>query len=280
MPELSQLSIVVVSHNTKDILRECLSRLEQFAQQAHIIIVDTESTDGTCEMLTKDFPHLDLIHTTNYSMAHAVNVGLKAVRTTFIAHMNADVYIQADTFSKLLDALEPKNIGIVGARNLTPDGKPQNMGVLYKRHYARLARVQRPINVGWLAGCLQVTKRKVIDNVGGLNSSYRFYNEDIEWCWRIRKAGYDCLLVNTDVTHLGGSSTPSQTRFLVEGIRGGMRLSQQHKKHWFREMHYAAVMLESSLKQLSLTNKPARRTKRSRRCLKRRHFMTVLLARV
>lgn len=146
--------------------------------------------------------------------------------------------------------------------------------------------------VPWLSGCFQVVKRQVVLELGGMNSSLRFYNEDIEWCWRLRRAGWACHLVDTGlgdtgsddkgsddtgrihlhqrdqlqnrdihpdllnpdllnpdflnhdirqqkhpVVHLGGSATPEQAAFVVEGYRGGYRLSQMYRSPLYQTLH-------------------------------------------
>ena len=102
----------------------------------------------------------------------------------------------------------------------------------------------KSIPVNWLSGCCQMVKREVIEQVGGMNSSLRFYNEDVEWCWRIRKAGWYCDMVRSEVTHLGGSSTPHDPKFLIEGYRGGYLLSQRYKPRWYQTMHKRFVQTE------------------------------------
>ena len=81
-----------------------------------------------------------------------------------------------------------------------------------------------------------------------MNSTLRFYNEDMEWCWRVRAAGYACRLVGTTVLHVGGASTPASARFLVEGYRGGYRLSEMYKPPLYRALHRAVVYAEAGWK--------------------------------
>lgn len=84
--------------------------------------------------------------------------------------------------------------------------------------------------------------------VGGLDPTFRFYNEDIEWGWRMRRAGWSCRLVATPVVHLGGSATPpGRDAFLVEGLRGGYVLSRRTQPKGYRALHRRAVMLWAAL---------------------------------
>jgi GT2 family glycosyltransferase len=67
-----------------------------------------------------------------------------------------------------------------------------------------------------------------IETAGGMDDSYRFYNEDVEWCLRLQQHDLTCALVDTQVTHLAGSSTPSRPEFLVEGLRGGYLVTRTY----------------------------------------------------
>ena len=202
----SQLSIVVIHHRTPDLLQGCLARLGRFAPEADVLVVDT-GPESESAALVESFQGVRFLNTRNHSLAHAVNVGLKDWLETsrpFVAHLNADVMVEADTLSALLGVLELSEVGMVGPRVVTPGGAWQNQGFPYRRHYRRLARaaasartssIDPPsanapsVDVPWLSGCLQMTRRDVVARVGGMNSTLRFYNEDMEWCWRVRAAG-------------------------------------------------------------------------------------------
>ncbi|MDZ7703589.1 MAG: glycosyltransferase family 2 protein [Trueperaceae bacterium] len=242
------MSVVVVHYRTPDLLRRCLDRLRAYAPGARLIVVDSSddarSEDEGLEPLRLGYPDVRFIHTANHSFAHAVNVGLKASDTPFIAHMNADVMVGPDTLPALLGALTAQeDVGMVGPRCFVPGGGWQDQGPLYRRHHVVLdfldsmAEGTPNTPVGWLSGCLQLLRREVVDRVGGLDTRFRFYNEDMEWCLRLRAAGYRCLLVDTAVLHLGGRSTPAATRFWLEGLRGGYLLSARYQPRSARRLH-------------------------------------------
>jgi N-acetylglucosaminyl-diphospho-decaprenol L-rhamnosyltransferase len=185
----------------------------------------------------------------NHSYAHAVNVGLKRADGAFLAHMNADVYVEPATFARLLDALERHpDAGVAAPLARTPQGRRQDHGLLYHRHYLRLGlHPGGSVRVPWLTGCLQVVRRSVLDRIGGLDPSLRFYNEDMEFCLRARAAGFHCLLVDVPVLHLGGSATPNAGAFLVEGVRGGYQLSRRYLPAPARLAHRVALAAWGSL---------------------------------
>ncbi len=237
---LDKLTILVLHYRTPDLLRMCLERLDAFAAGARILVLDSGPADETPEL------GVETVHVPNHSFAHTLNTGLKLARTPYAAHMNPDVFVSAETFPALLAAIEEPRVGMVGPRALTRAGKVQDQGLPYRLHYARSARSSGPsITVPWLSGCLQLVRAEAVAAVGGMDASLRFYNEDMEWCFRFRRAGWRCELVKTDVLHLGGSSTPSDPRFLVEGYRGGYRLSQRYQGNVYGALHRSVVRLQS-----------------------------------
>jgi N-acetylglucosaminyl-diphospho-decaprenol L-rhamnosyltransferase len=243
---LQSLTIVVTHYRTPEILWECLRRLEHYAKDAVKIVVDADSQDRTLEELAQRFPEVTGVWTENHSLANAVNTGLKLARTPYILQMNADVYIEEDTVGAMLERLQHPKVGIVSPRCKDKTGRWQNQGLPYGRYYQYLSLTKaKHVNVSWVHGCCQMLRRDVLEKVGGMNASYRFYNEDIEWSWRIRRAGYRCELLRSVVTHLGGSSTPKTPLFLVEGYRGGMVLSRHYKSELYQKLHRAVVIAEA-----------------------------------
>jgi N-acetylglucosaminyl-diphospho-decaprenol L-rhamnosyltransferase len=248
----SNISVVVTHYKTPDILQECLRRINLYAPEAEIIVADNDSRDGTLEGLAQTHPHVKGVWAKNHSMADIVNTGLKAASKDYILQMNADVYIEADTLGAMLEDLQNPKVGMVGPRCKDRTGNWQNQGLLYRRYILALEINSAPsINVSWLSGCCTMLRREVLEKTGGLNSSFRFYNEDLEWSWRLRAGGYQCRLLKHVVTHLGGSSTPKDPKFTIEGYRGGMVLSQQYKPRWYQEAHRRVVLLEAKNKQRS-----------------------------
>lgn len=246
------LSILVLHYRTPDILGACLEKLSVAAPGVRVVVVNSGPPEDVEEL------GVETLTVPNHSFAHTLNCGLKLITTTFVAHMNADVYVTEETFPKLLEALAQSGVGMVGPRVRTPDGRLQNQGMPYRWHYARLARAKTSVPAPWLSGCLQLVKMEAVRAVGGMDASLRFYNEDTEWCYRFRRAGWMCHLVDTDVLHLGGASTPNDPRFIVEGFRGGYKLSQRYHGMVYGTLHRTAIRVMSKWGS-SFATKPAQR---------------------
>lgn len=241
---------MVIHYRTPHLLEACLERLRRFAAPSRVVVIDSgppEEAESVRSLLPASY---ELLSVPNHSLAHALNCGLHGVDTPFVTHMNADVFVTAETFPALLAALEPAEVAMTGPVARTADGRRQHQGPGYEVYYRRLAgRKGSPatLPVPWLSGCLQMLKVEAVRQAGGMDASLRFYNEDMEWCFRLRRAGWQCHLVGTEVEHLGGASTPKDPRFLIEGYRGGYRLSQRYESGLYRVLHRAFVLAQSAL---------------------------------
>jgi GT2 family glycosyltransferase len=246
MTRFRDLTIAVIHYRTPELLRSCLERVQRSAPGAQLLVIDT----GGANPGELPSEHAEVVQLTNHSYAYAVNTALKRCHTPYFVQMNADVLVEPETFATLLDILERPGTGMVGPQCRDKTGRWQDQGPLYLLHHLLLGRSgRRSVNVPWLSGCLQLLKMEVVIRTGGMNPSLRFYNDDLEWCWRIRQAGYACQLVATEVLHLGGSSTPASSMFLAEGYRGGYLLSLRYKPPIYQLLHRWVVMLEATLQQ-------------------------------
>lgn len=239
------LSVVVIHHRTPEVLARCLERLVPAAPGAELLLVDTAPDPTVLAALQRRYPELTIVRAPNHSLAHAVNVGLRHAHAPWIAVMNADVYVEPDTFTRLLaDATAHPRAGVLGPLAWTPSGRRQDLGPLYHPNYLRLAaRPGGSVSVPWLSGCLQLLRRATVDAVGGYDASLRFYNEDLDYCLRARAAGWQCRLVDAPVVHLGGSSTPDDPDFLLEGLRGGYQMSRRYLPAVVRRLHRSALRI-------------------------------------
>lgn len=252
------LGIAVVHYRTPEVALDCLTRLKRAAPAAEVVLVDTAPEEAFQQRLAEQHPHVRFLAAPNHSYSHSVNLGVAQLRTPLVALMNADVLVEPTTFTDLATVLTQHPGGaVVAPLALDGDGAPQRMGWPYERNYRRLRSAARApqvagaqpatVSVSWLAGYLQLMPRTLWERVGGYDESFRFFNEDIDFCARVRQSGYPCLLANSPVVHLGGSSTPAHPAFHVEGRRGGMLLSQRHRGPIFRGAHRAFLWAEALL---------------------------------
>ncbi|MGE5707990.1 MAG: glycosyltransferase family 2 protein, partial [Bacteroidota bacterium] len=119
-------------------------------------------------------------------------------------------------------------LGAVGACLLTPEGTEQRPSIPFwgrSKH-----RKGQPVPIGWLPGACLLLKREALDRIGWLDEGFFFYNEDLDLGLRLRKAGFRLryLPAAQVVHHEGKSSDLVRPMAILEGYRGGLRLTAKH----------------------------------------------------
>lgn len=243
---------MIVHHGApRRVLDEAMTRLAAAAPGARVVLV---CTGAVLPVASAGWPpDTRVLEAPNRSYAFAVNTGLTELgEASYLAFMNDDVFVEPPTFDVLLAALDSApGAGLAGPVPLDGTGRPQDLGVPYRLAYARARRSHEgQTEVAWLAGCLIVMTRQAYVATGGLDEEFRFTNEDLDLGLRARRLGYRSLLVDTQVTHLGGSSTPSHPAFHVEGRRGGYLVTARHLPALLRPVHRAYLVVEGAVGSL------------------------------
>jgi len=253
-----ELAVVVVSWNVRDLLASCLrslfADLERWGGAAEVWVVDNASTDGTPEMVARDFPQVCLIASReNLGFAAGNNLALREIlagddqrrtsnlerrtsnlepRTPLVWLLNPDTKVLPGATAALVGALEARpEVGVAGAKLLYADGSLQHSAFrfpglaqlafdlfplptrLYEtalngRYPRRLYEGETPFLVDHPLGAAMMVRVEAIRAVGLMDEGYRMYCEEIDWCWRMRRAGWRALCVPTArVIHHAGRST-------------------------------------------------------------------------
>jgi len=226
------LSIIIVNTNNRKLLQECL---ESVYKQTHnisfeIMVSDNASIDGSQAMLKKDFPKVILIENReNLGFIKASNLGLKRYQARYAVLLNDDTVIKDGALDKLVAFMDQnKSAGACGAKLLNTDGTIQRQGgILGKKFWLS----QMPVPVDFVIGAALMVRKEVIDKIGILDENLFFYNDDLDWCLRIRKAGWKVYFVpQAEIIHYGGYSSRRtfNPRLFVEGFRGGLYYCRKH----------------------------------------------------
>lgn len=234
---LLDLSIVIVSYNTSDLLNNCLSSLEAWIEAnshtGEIIVIDNASTDGTASMIRRRFPDVQLIENRrNTGFAAANNQGMRAAKGRYIVLLNPDTTVLGDAFGQLADFLDRnQNVGIVGPRLVYPDGSVQSSrrrfptritgylestiiqdywpdNPVVRRYYFEDRPNDQTQSVDWLVGACLMVRREAIESAGLLDERYFMYSEEVEWCYRLKRHGWQIVyLPSAAVVHHEGASS-------------------------------------------------------------------------
>lgn len=242
---MSDLSIVIVTWNAREVLldalasieREVLSRRDEGRLEVETIVVDNGSLDGSVEAVRAAHPFAEVIALPeNVGFAAGNNVGLRRAKGRHCVLLNSDTVVLPDALEKCVRYLDAHtDVGVVGPQLLNPDGSKQNCihnfpsfatelvpkGLLETLLPARFPSKRyehpEPIDVEAVLGACLFVRREVLEDVGLMPEDYFFFLEETDWCFRIRQAGWRVVHVpDAHVIHIFGASTkkkvPAETR--------------------------------------------------------------------
>jgi GT2 family glycosyltransferase len=239
----SDLSVVVVSRNTRELTLRCLASVgaslvgEEYSWE--VILVDNASGDGTVEAVREGFPEVRVIAAGgNRGFSAGNNLGIAAARGRSVLLLNPDAEAVGDAIPRLLDGLlTDPGVGIVGPALRYPDGSPQPSRRRFPtrltaflestivQQYWRGNRVldryfvnDRPEEarqeVDWLNGACLLVRGEVLERIGGFDEGYFMYSEELDLCERARAAGWRVVYdpTVTVIHHEGASSAQAVPR--------------------------------------------------------------------
>ncbi len=259
------LSVVIVSWNTRELLDGCLhsvvhnTKIDRISTE--IIVVDNASADGTVENLGAKYPTVNFVPLqSNIGFASAMNVGIRQASGRYVLLLNPDTEVRPGSLPVLIKTLDTMpHVGMVSGLLLNPDGSLQSSGYrfpgliqsfldffpLHPRlvNTALNGRVlpgdrTAPYEVDYPLGACMLVRREVICRVGPLDERYFMYSEEIDWCQRIRAAGWSILIApEARIVHYGGQSTGQMPE--------EMFLQLHRSRAWYFQRYKSPAFLRS-----------------------------------
>jgi GT2 family glycosyltransferase len=213
------VSIIISNFNGRDLLRDCLVSLlrQDYLGAVEIIVVDAGSTDGTPEMIKLEFPEVKLIREGRIGIAKALNLGLRRARGEILAFdINSDEILSPTWLQTLVNALlRIPYAGVVGGirvfygtKDIVDDaGATFNyFGISSNYIRVRLSDVPKyPRKVDYVGAPL--FRRKILNTVGLCDENYFLYSEDEDFCARVKRFGYDVVLIPQAISYHRRSAT-------------------------------------------------------------------------
>ncbi len=229
------LSIILVSWNTRELSAQCLAAIPASAEGLtyEVIVVDNASSDGSVEMIKHNFANTRLIaNSENIGFARANNQAIAVSRARHIVLLNTDTIPQPGALANMVSFLDAHpDAGIAGAHLLNPNGsfqfgranflslKGETLQLLgwasrlygsqFPSHRALASLDPQPGD--WVNGACLMIRREAAEAIGPLDEGYFMYTEETDWCYRAKAAGWAIVYLPTArVIHFGGQSAANQ----------------------------------------------------------------------
>ena len=279
------ISIVIVSFNTRNVLRECLQSIERESAglRIEILVVDNHSSDGSPEMVEKEFPQVRLFRCeVNLGFASANNVALEVARGRYSVLLNSDAFLCPNALTLAVQHMDQgPSVGLAGARLVGRDHSWQPSarmfpslltdffvltGLANKFPKSRLfgsfdrtwADPMLPAQTDWVPGAFSIIRAEALTRAGLFDPEFFLYSEEVDLCRRIRSEGFEiCYWPDIVVIHIGGESS-RQVKSLEMSSAGAQLVLWRMRSTllYYRKHHgsaaWRAKMLELGLYHLTL----------------------------
>ena len=253
-----QLSIFVVSYNTRELTRRCLRSVldSGLAAPYEILLVDNASADGSADMVEREFPSVRLLRSEiNLGFAAGNNLARQSARGERFLLLNPDTRVQPGAIDRLLAfSIAHPEAGITGGRTTNDDGslnpwscrgRPTPWSLLCQVTGLTTAFRMHPLfdpqslgpwrrdsvrEVDVVVGCFLMITRELWDALGGFDPAFFMYGEETDLCLRARARGFRPMITpDAVIVHHGAASEPSEPHKLVRLFGALVTL---FRKHW------------------------------------------------
>jgi N-acetylglucosaminyl-diphospho-decaprenol L-rhamnosyltransferase len=262
------LSIIIVSYNVEALLAACLdsilasplaiNELDGNKPVIEIIVIDSASRDNSVAMVRERFPQVKLFaYDENIGFVKGNNIGFEAAQGRYLFMLNPDTEVIGNAIPQMIAYLDANpDVGIVGSHTLNSDGSHQSTRRRFptkalaffestwlqpfapKSMLDNFTVADKPdagiYEVDWVQGSALMARREVYEQIGGLDTGFVMYSEELDWCKRAKDAGWKTVYMGIAYIkhHLGQSS---------EQVGAHKHIwFQQSKIRYFRKHHGAA----------------------------------------
>lgn len=278
------VSILVVNYNTCRLTMDCLRSVydSETRFSYEIILIDNHSKDDSVEIISNEFPDITLIaNQENTGFAKANNQGMDVATGRYVLLLNSDTVVRKDTLETMITFMDSRpDVGASGCKIILPDGSldkackrgfpTPSASFYYAFGFSKLFPNNPRFNgyqlgyldpdqdypVDCLVGAFMLLRQETIAQVGGLDEEFFMYGEDLDWCYRIKEAGWEIYYYpKTSIIHLKGGSARRRPFKIVYEFHRAMILF--HRKHYRKQysimingMVYAGVGVKFALSLL------------------------------
>jgi len=285
------LSIVILSYNTREMLHDCLRSVSEniAGMRAEVFVVDSSSTDGSIELVRERFPWVDLTVTEGFGgFAHANNLALCRAVGRYQLLLNSDTILPPGALPKVIAFMDDHaEVGVMGIKLVKADGSldlacrrgfPTPLASFYRlsglaRLFPRSPRFARysctyldpdqATEVDSVCGAFMMVRQEAIAQVGLLDEQFYFYGEDLDWAFRFKEKGWKVYYYpEVQALHYKGQTSKQQSERMIHEFYRAMELF--YRKHYaaqnsplLRWLVLTGIKLSEGLAQLKNRLRPA-----------------------
>jgi GT2 family glycosyltransferase len=257
-----ELSIIIVNYNTCQLTIDALKSVydSETKYTYEVILVDNHSSDNSVATIRAAYPHIPLIENEgNLGFSKANNQGIRRAKGRYILLLNSDTLLEPDTLQTMIQFMDDHpQAGASGCKLVLTDGSldkackrgfpTPSAAFYYITGLSRLFPDNPKFNqyqlghlsdnehhqVDSLVGAFMLVRRATIDQVGLLDENYYMYGEDVDWCYRMKEAGWEIhYYPKTKITHLKGASSRRKPMKIICEFYRAMYLF--HHKHYRKQ---------------------------------------------
>jgi GT2 family glycosyltransferase len=274
------ISIVIVSFNTRNVLRECLQSIERESAglRIEILVVDNHSSDGSPEMVEKEFPQVRLFRCgVNLGFASANNVALEVARGRYSVLLNSDAFLCPNALTLAVQHMDQRpSVGLAGARLVGRDNSWQPSARMFpslltdffvltglaskfpKSHLfgsfdRTWADPMLPAQTDWVPGAFSIIRTEALTKVGPFDPEFFLYSEEVDLCRRIRNAGFEIWYwPDIVVIHIGGESSRQVNSLEMSSAGAQLVLWRMRSTLLYYRKHHGSSAWGAKLLELGL----------------------------
>lgn len=259
-------SVVVISFNTRDLLRECLNTLAATsAGVSHeVIVVDNASRDDSAAMVAAEFPNAKLIRSdVNLGFGGANNLGFAEAAGRYVVLLNSDAFLAEGTLKKAIELMDANTeVGLAGAKLIGRDGSLQPSARMFPNviqdflilsglsdryprstFFGRADRTWADPNeaaeVDWVPGAFSIIRREALERLGFFDPRFFLYYEEVDLCKRIKQAAYSIWYwPELEVVHIGGESSKTISHLSMSSAGSQLTLWRMRSALLYYRKHH------------------------------------------
>lgn len=260
------LSIIITSFNTKDLLTTCIKSIFKFTKNINfeVIVVDNNSTDGSAEA-AKALGSVIIKNKENLGFATANNQGFKISRGKYILFLNSDTEINDNVLGEMISWMKDNTtVGVSSSALRNKDGSMQATGGYFPtlpRVFSWMTIQDLPFvdniikpfhpyhaksffskgdsfyrskkELDWVTGAFLLCRREALEKIKGWDETFFMYVEEVDLCFRVKQMGYSIwYLPKWNITHLGGASSKTSEFSLISEYKGVIKFYAKHYPSW------------------------------------------------